>query len=97
MKPYRLASGVRDEIDRALAATAKPAAFRRVVEQALADICANPQIAGFVGRSKAIRQFVLPKRFPYSIVYADTPGEVLVFAFAHHKQKPGYWKARLSP
>ena len=40
------------------------------------------------------RRFVLD-RFPFSIVYLDSPDEVNIVAVAHTKRKPGYWKQRL--
>ena len=40
------------------------------------------------------RRFVL-QRFPFSIIYLDDPGEVIIVARAHNKRKPGYWKQRL--
>ncbi|PYV59001.1 MAG: hypothetical protein DMG97_15180 [Acidobacteria bacterium] len=33
--------------------------------------------------------------FPFSVVYLDDPGGVKIVAVAHHKRRPGYWKARL--
>lgn len=35
------------------------------------------------------------KRFPYHVVYLDTPGVLRVLAIAHDRRKPGYWKNRL--
>lgn len=40
------------------------------------------------------RRFVLD-RFPYAIIYLDTPELVDIVAVAHSKRKPGYWKRRL--
>jgi plasmid stabilization system protein ParE len=34
------------------------------------------------------------KGFPFSLVYRDTPDEVLVVAAAPDSRKPGYWLAR---
>jgi len=33
-------------------------------------------------------------RFPYAICYRIERSCVMVYAVAHHKQRPGYWKAR---
>src|SRR5437870_9812316 len=33
--------------------------------------------------------------FPLSVVYLDDPGGVKIVADAHHKRRPGHWKARL--
>jgi ParE toxin of type II toxin-antitoxin system, parDE len=35
-------------------------------------------------------------RFPYGIVYAVFPDEIVVVAVMHMKQKPGTWQARLA-
>ena len=40
------------------------------------------------------RRYVLD-RFPFSIVYLDTPELVKIVAVAHGKRKPGYWRRRL--
>lgn len=40
------------------------------------------------------RRLVLTK-YPYSVVYKTTAGVVVVYAFAHAKRRPGYWKGRL--
>lgn len=37
----------------------------------------------------------LCNRFPYSIVYRVIDDYVAIFAVAHQKRKPGYWKDRL--
>lgn len=41
------------------------------------------------------RRYVLYK-FPYSVIYRPVGEQVLVYAFAHAKRRPGYWKARLT-
>lgn len=38
----------------------------------------------------------LCNRFPYSVIYRHTETELTIYAVAHQKQKPGYWKDRLS-
>ena len=40
---------------------------------------------------------VLLDRFPYAVVFLDHADELHVLAFAHHKRRPGYWKARMPP
>ena len=37
----------------------------------------------------------LCNRFPYSVIYRHTAAELTVYAVAHQKRKPGYWKDRL--
>lgn len=38
---------------------------------------------------------VLLRRFPFSLVYLNEPGELLVLAVAHHRRRPGYWIDRI--
>jgi plasmid stabilization system protein ParE len=37
----------------------------------------------------------LCNRFPYTLIYRHTDAEVTIYAVAHQKRKPGYWKDRL--
>jgi plasmid stabilization system protein ParE len=36
-------------------------------------------------------------RFPYHVVYLETPSQIRILAIAHDRRKPGYWKNRLQP
>jgi plasmid stabilization system protein ParE len=40
------------------------------------------------------RHYVL-RKYPYSIVYKAAGSSIVVYAFAHAKRKPGYWKNRI--
>ena len=35
------------------------------------------------------------RRFPYSVLYAQAQGVILVLALAHQHRRPGYWRDRL--
>ena len=35
------------------------------------------------------------RTFPYNIIYIIDPNEVVIVAVAHHRRRPGYWRARL--
>jgi plasmid stabilization system protein ParE len=35
------------------------------------------------------------RRFPYHVVYLETPVAIRVLAVAHDRRRPGYWKSRL--
>jgi plasmid stabilization system protein ParE len=37
---------------------------------------------------------VLLRRFPYSIVFYERREEIMIVAFAHSSQRPGYWRSR---
>jgi plasmid stabilization system protein ParE len=34
------------------------------------------------------------KRFPYHVVYLETPQAIHILAFAHDRRRPGYWLGR---
>jgi plasmid stabilization system protein ParE len=38
----------------------------------------------------------LLSRFPYLVIYAPLPDELLVLAVGHQHRKPGYWRERLA-
>ena len=40
------------------------------------------------------RHFILTD-YPYSVVYKESGKQVIVYAVAHGKRKPGYWRKRL--
>ena len=60
---------------------------------ALVDIVGGRVRPAKIGRG-FVRRWILP-RLPYSIIYDDRPDGLVVLAFAHHKQRPGYWRKRL--
>jgi hypothetical protein len=93
VKPVILAPEAETEVDDALGSSRVAGDFREAIDQALATIAANPQVAAQVARSEA-RQYILT-RFPYSIVYVEETDLIRVLALAHHRRKPGYWKSRL--
>lgn len=35
------------------------------------------------------------RRFPYAIVFAETPNEYVVIAVMHLRRRPGYWRSRI--
>ncbi len=37
----------------------------------------------------------LCNRFPYSVIYRHQDDEVTIYAVAHQKRRPGYWRDRL--
>jgi plasmid stabilization system protein ParE len=62
------------------------------VDASLVAIDVGPNAWPHVGTA-GLRRFVLA-RFPYSVIYAVREEEVLVYAFAHQKRRPGYWTNR---
>ena len=65
--------------------------FRQSVEAAVALVVSFP-FAGSPYKHGTRRVF--PKKFPFSIVYMVGGNEIVIFAVAHFKRKPGYWKIR---
>jgi plasmid stabilization system protein ParE len=62
------------------------------VEAAVNEIRQYPQIGAPLSRQ--VRKRVLTG-FKYSILYVDTPNEIIIVAVAPHKRRPGYWRRRL--
>lgn len=44
--------------------------------------------------SRRVRQVVL-NDFRFSVLYVDTPAEIIIVAVAPHRRRPGYWRKRL--
>lgn len=65
--------------------------FRQAIEAAVV-LAASLPFAGSPHLHGTRRVF--PKKFPYSIVYLVGESEIVIFAVAHFKRKPGYWKSR---
>ena len=60
-------------------------------ERTIALLMEHPHIGV---RFRKYRRFSL-RRFPFSVIYYMAgPEELRVVAFAHHRQKPGYWARR---
>ncbi len=36
------------------------------------------------------------KTFRYNLIYIPDPDEIVIVAVAHHRRRPGYWRARLT-
>lgn len=69
------------------AAEAYRAELGRVIEAVRRDPERWPRLAAGLRRQ--------PLRwFPFSLVYRAEPDRILVIAVAHHRRKPGYWRAR---
>lgn len=66
--------------------------FVSEMEAAMRDIRIYPQVGSPI--SPRVRQRVLTG-FKYSILYVDTPMEIVVVAVASHRRRPGYWRKRL--
>ncbi len=67
--------------------------FQQSVEAAVALAISLP-LAGSPYKHGTRR--VYPKKFPFAIVYMVGENEIIIFAVAHFRRKPGYWKSRRS-
>jgi plasmid stabilization system protein ParE len=65
--------------------------FRESVQAATALASVHPKL-GSPWRFRTRRVF--PKGFPFSVVYRIEPTELVVFAVAHFKRRPTYWRRR---
>lgn len=65
--------------------------FRLSVLSAV-ELAASLPLAGSPHKYGTRRVF--PKKFPFSVVYFVGVDEIVIFAVAHFKRKPGYWKGR---
>jgi len=95
VKPVIWEPPARQEVRDALAASATPIEFQRVIEEALQDI-ASGLTTHMAVRKTPYRRCDLTA-LPYSIIYAEAANEIRVVAFPHHKRRTNYWKSRLRP
>lgn len=69
------------------------ARFIRHIETLIWHVCENP--TGCRVYAAPVRRH-FGRRFPYSIMFVDRPDQIWIVAVMHFKQRPGYWKDRLS-
>jgi plasmid stabilization system protein ParE len=66
--------------------------FEAALEQAIDSIRQGPQRwPTYFGD---FRRYAL-RRFPFSKIYRDFSSEIVVFAVAHGRRRPGYWRNRI--
>lgn len=65
--------------------------FREAIEAATALASAHPKLGS---PWKLSTRRVFPKGFSFSIVYRIESDELVVFAIAHFKRRPTYWRRR---
>lgn len=65
--------------------------FRESVQAATALASAHPKLGSpWMLRTRRI----ILKGFPFSLVYRIEPTELVIFAVAHFKRRPAYWRHR---
>ena len=67
--------------------------FQTAIRLAFDLIRSQPAIGTRIARTKCRQWIVIG--FAYSIVYQELDEVFRIWAIAHHKRKPGYWKKRL--
>lgn len=67
--------------------------FALEVRDGLARVEEYPKAWQLLGRRA--RRYRL-SRFPYGLVYAELPSEIVVLAVMHLHRKPDYWRERLT-
>jgi hypothetical protein len=102
LKPFRLATGVEEEIRsaarwyedrRAGLGEDLVLAVKAAIE---AMQCAPESHTPLGGSGKFCFRQAAVRRFPYRIVFLELEEELLVVAVAHKSRRPGYWRSRLS-
>ena len=69
------------------------AEFALEVRDGIARIEEYPKAWQFLGQRA--RRYRL-SRFPFGLVYAELPSEIVMLAIMHLHRKPDYWKERLT-
>lgn len=68
--------------------------LRIEIETAVGDILLNLIVyAKFPGTPCRVKVL---HRYPFSVIFEDRPHALTIYALAHHRRKPGYWKSRLN-
>lgn len=68
-------------------------AFAQQIDGAIANIAEAP--LRYPSGEHGTRELVLPRRFPYTVVYRLRGEAIVIVAVAHHSREPGYWHQRL--
>ena len=68
--------------------------FFDAVDDTIDRIVAMPRAGSLVPRMPADSP-IRYRRFPYHVIYLETPTQIRILAVAHDRRKPGYWESRL--
>jgi plasmid stabilization system protein ParE len=96
-RPLEFHPAAAEEVEAALSwygSRSRDAARAFVVEldDALKHIEAAP--SRWPEHAHSTRRYVM-RRFPYLVVYRDTPDALQIVAVAHGRRRPGYWRQRV--
>ena len=67
-------------------------AFAREIDAAIARITESP--SRYPEGEHGTREFILPWRFPYTVVYRVKGDLIVIVAVAHQSKEPEYWHHR---
>lgn len=67
--------------------------FERDLVETVAFVTEHPRSGKTLATN--VRKFPL-RTFRYNLIYAIDADEVVIVAVAHHRRRPGYWRARLT-
>jgi plasmid stabilization system protein ParE len=61
------------------------------VQRVIDSLREHPKLGQLVTRG--LRRALL-RRFPFSLIYSEEPGAILIVAVAHQRRRPEYWLER---
>ena len=64
------------------------------VQHVIDGLKEHPKLGQPIGRG--LRRALL-RRFPFSLIYSEEPGAILIIAVAHQRRRPEYWLERTRP
>jgi len=67
-------------------------AFAQEIDIAISRITESPW--RYPAGEHGAREFILPWRFPYTVVYRVSAIQIVIVAIAHQSKDPGYWHHR---
>lgn len=68
--------------------------FLLSLESAVRSVAKSP--AAWPEFMLGCRRYVFPNRYPFSLVYRETP-DLQIVAVVHHSRRPGFWRSRKWP
>jgi toxin ParE1/3/4 len=66
--------------------------FAQIIDSAITSIAEAPH--RYPAGEYDTRQMVIPRRFPYTVVYRIRQDDIVIIAIAHHSREPAYWRYR---
>lgn len=97
MKPWFFEEGAEEDFAEALAfyreeSEALAGRLYDEIHRLIAEVCVAPRLYRVV--APPLRRH-FSEAFPYAILYVETPDHIAIYAVAHFKRRPGYWRERL--